>query len=72
MRAARLEVAVWKRLVGLRLGWSYRVGHRMLAVLSNVLLRNIALSKEFETRYSEIDEGVDITGMVLSGSSKKK
>ena len=44
----------------------------MLAVLSNVLLRNIALSKEFETRYSEIDEGVDITGMVLSGSGKKK
>ncbi len=48
-------------------GWSSNAG-----CLSNVLLRNIALSKEFETRYSEIDEGVDITGMVLSGSGKKK
>ncbi len=42
--------------------------HRLLCIpLSNVLVRNIVLSKEFARRIIEINDGVDITGAALSG-----
>ena len=47
--------------------------HRRLRIpLSNVLVRNIVLSKEFARRFIEINDGVDITGAALSGGGKIK
>ena len=37
-----------------------------------MLVRNTVLSKEFARRFIEINDGVDITGTVLSGGGKRK